>query len=175
MKLAPSYRFLIFLAVSCVAYGQSTNPDKEVVDSFKTYVHRHLASYERNHHERATKLGGGWVNEYFEPDLDSTSIDVQRTSSLVSPYIGKLEFRLVRHYTAFHRTRGEAASDSKFLRSDVALHKHSYAFQDDRWVPKVRKYVGPEEDEYNCDETIRVGENAGERDIHGCLEEYDNP
>jgi hypothetical protein len=112
---------------------------------------------------------------YYEPDQSSATIDVQKTASLVSPYIGKLEFQLVQHFTTFHKTRKEAESDSAFVRSRAVIHKHTYAYQDGRWVPKVRKYVGYNSDMYDCDEVINTGENAGERDLNGCLEEYDTP
>lgn len=166
--------FSSFLVVSALAFGQNANPDKEALDSFKKYVGLHLASYEHNRRERVALLGGGWVKEYFEPDKGSEGIDVEKTSSLVSPYMGELDFRLVRHYTAFHQTRDEAAADSSFVQSDAVMHKHRYAYQDEKWVPKTRKYVVGE-DEYDCDEVVAAGANAGQHDIHGCLEEYDNP
>jgi hypothetical protein len=105
------------------------------------------------------------VKEYFQPDQSSAGIDVQRTASLVSPYIGTLEFKLVNHYTAFHKTRKEAEADSTFVNSKAIIHKHTYAYQDGKWVPKTRKhedYGGM----YDCDEVITVGDNAGERDLN---------
>src|SRR6267142_6935957 len=156
-----------------LALGQDASNDKQVVESFTAYVQRHLASYEHNRRERTTKLGGGWVREYFQPDQSSASIDVQKTASLVSPYIGTVEFQLVQHYTAFHKTRKDAEGDSAFVNSRAVTHKHSYAYQGGKWVPKTRKYVGYS-GTYDCDEGITVGDNAGERDLNGCLEEYDN-
>ena len=147
----------------------------QVVESFTRYVQQHFASYEHNRRERTTKLGGGWVKEYFQPDQSSAGIDVQRTTSLVSPYVGTLEFKLVTHYTAFHKTRNEAEADSTFGNSKVVTHKHTYAYQDGKWVPKSRKNVGYDGTLFDCDEVITVGDNAGERDINGCLEEHDNP
>ncbi len=96
-------------------------------------------------------------------------------TSLVSPYTATLDFRLIRHYTTFHKSRAEATTDSSFLKSDAVTHKHTYAYQDEKWMPKIRKYVGYEGELYDCDEVITAGDNAGEHDIHGCLEEYDNP
>src|SRR6266568_6951357 len=165
--------FIVF--ASTVALGQTASSDTQALESFKRYIHQHLASYERNRRERVTKLGGGWVKEYYEPDTNSASIDVERTSSLVSPYTATLDFRLIRHYTTFHKSRAEATTDSSFLKSDAVTHKHTYAYQDEKWMPKIRKYVGYEGELYDCDEVITAGDNAGEHDIHGCLEEYDNP
>ncbi len=112
---------------------------------------------------------------YFQPDQRSAGIDVQKTTSLVSPYVGTLEFQLVQHFTAFHKTRKEAESDSDFVGSRAVTHRHTYAYQDGMWVPKIRKYVGYSGDTYDCDEVVNTGENAGQRDLNGCLEEYDKP
>jgi hypothetical protein len=117
-------------------------------------------------------LGGGWVKEYFEPNISSVTFDIQRTSSLVSPYSGRLNFELLTHYTAFHKSSAEAAVDSDFTQVSSVLHKHTYAYQDGRWVPQVRRYVSYG-GEYDCTEVINIGPDAGEVDIHGCLEEYD--
>jgi hypothetical protein len=164
--------FVIFAA--CQAFGQDASNDKQVVESFRTYMQQHFASYEHNRRERTTLLSQGWMKMYYQPDQSSAGIDVQRTASLVSPYIGTLEFKLVNHFTAFHKSRKEAESDSTFVNSKAVSHTHTYAYQDGKWVPKTRKHV-EYGDTYNCDEVISVGENAGERDINGCLEEYDKP
>src|SRR5450759_2176821 len=166
---------LFVLLGNYLAFGQDTSSDKQVVASFTAYVHQHFASYDTNRRERITKLGGGWVKMYFQPDQSSVGIDVQRTTSLVSPYVGTLEFQLVEHFTAFHKTRAEAEADTAFINSKVVTHNHSYAYQDGKWVPKTRKNVGNDGTLYDCDEVITVGDNAGEHDINGCLEEYDNP
>jgi hypothetical protein len=104
---------------------------------------------------------------YFQPVQSSVSIDVERTTSLVSPYIGTLEFQMVEHYTAFHETREDAEADSAFVNSQVKTHKHSYAYQDGKWVPKTRKYVVNGLGMFDCDEVITVGDDAGERDLYG--------
>lgn len=158
---------------NCLALGQDASSDKQVVESFKEYVQRHLASYESNRRERITKLGGGWVKMYFKPDLGSAAIDVQKTTSLVSPYIGTLEFQLVHYYTAFHTTRKEAEADFAFVNSKAITHKHSYAYQDGKWLPKTRKYTIVDYGEWKCDEIDR--DNPGQQDPNGCLEEYDKP
>src|SRR5579864_4661969 len=116
--------FVIFC--TCLALGQDASNDKQVVESFTAYVQQHFASYEHNRRERTTLLTQGWVKEYFQPDQSSAGIDVQRTASLVSPYMGTLEFKLVTHYTAFHKTRKEAESDSTFVNAKAVAHTHTY-------------------------------------------------
>jgi len=156
--------FFVIFRCSLLALGQDASNDKQVVESFKTYVQQHFASYEHNRRERTALLGQGWVKEYYQPDQSSASIDVERTSSLVSPFVGTSEFKMVEHYTEPHGTRKEAEADSTFVRTKVVMHTHIFAYQDGKWVPKSRKHEGYG-GTYDCDEVISVGENAGERDI----------
>jgi hypothetical protein len=177
-------RFLSVLLIGvCLQTGPSSvcraqsNDEKTTVDSFKGYVQRHFESYKTNRRERVTKLNAGWAKEYFEPDITSAEIDVQRTTSLISPYTGKLEFRIIRHFTAFHQSREEALADTAFPKTDVVSHIHNYAYQDGRWVPKVRQHwMGLFDGRrlYDCTEVITTGPDAGETDIIGCMEEYDD-
>ncbi len=172
MEARLARRWWLVVLAGSLCFAQSD--DKQVVDSFKGYMQHHFDSYKTNRRERVTLLGGGWVKEYYEPDASSATFDVQRTSSLVSPYLGKLNFRLRAHYTAFHKTREEAAGDSNFTQVSSTLHMHTYAYQDGKWVPQARKHAGvPGTTEYACDEVVRVGPDAGQLDIYGCLEEYD--
>jgi hypothetical protein len=107
------------------------------------------------------------VNENYEPDSVSAAIDIQRTSSLVSPYSGRLTFDLVTRYTAFHKNKSDAAVDSDFTQSKRVSHIHTYAFQNGKWVPQVRRYMGYG-GEYDRAETINMGPDAGAVSINGC-------
>lgn len=59
---------------------------------------------------------------------------------------------------------------------------YNYANQDGKWVPKIRQYSAFREGAsargvaawFDCAEVIKTGPNAGENDIEGCLEEYDD-
>jgi hypothetical protein len=170
--------FGLTLCVICLA---QSDEEKKTVDSFKGYVQHHLDSYKTNRRERVTFLSGGWVQQYYEADVSSAEIDVQRTSSLISPYTGKLEFRMIRRYTAFHKSREEAVVDTVFSRVEVTTHRHNYAYQDGKWVPRIRQHRVPEVERllgsitwYDCAEVIKVGPDAGETNLKGCLEEYDD-
>jgi hypothetical protein len=169
------------LTLCLVCWAQS-NDEKKVVDSFKNYVQHHLDSYKTNRREKVTLLGGGWVKEYYEADVNSAEFDVQRTTSLISPYTGRLEFRMIRRFTAFHKSREEAMADTDFPRTDITEHRHNYAYQDGRWIPKIRQHRAFGERArafgnntwFDCAEVIETGANAGETDTNGCLEEYDD-
>jgi hypothetical protein len=120
--------------------------EKKAVDSFKAYVQRHLDSYKTNRRERVLLFPGGWLHQYIEADASSPKMDIQRTNSLITPYTGTLEFELTRHFTAFHKSSEEALNDRNFANVDVNVHQHSYAYQDEHWTPKTRRYHDPEVD-----------------------------
>lgn len=173
-----------------------SDDERKAVESFKGYVEHHFGSYKTNRRERVRLLGGGWVKQYFTADVNSAEIDVQRTTSLISPYTGKLEFRIIRHFTAFHQSREEAMTDAAFPQTSITSHRHNYAYQDGKWVPKIRQHRAFDESAqavaawfnsvgdsasaqavaawFDCAEVIKAGPNAGETDIEGCLEEYDD-
>jgi hypothetical protein len=70
-----------------------------------------------------------------EPALEVSSarVDVQKTNSLVSPYIGVLEFDV-----------GDPAHA-------VMMHRHTYAYQSGTWVLQSAKQRFPSDDDWwNC-------------------------
>jgi hypothetical protein len=115
-------------------------------------------------------MGGGWVKEVYEADPDY-KIDIQTTNSLITPYLGYCEFSLVRHHTSFHENKEDARKDDNFTESETVKHKHTYAFQDYKWIVKAREHYWTAEEEWDdCNEVITTGENKGESDIFGCWE-----
>jgi hypothetical protein len=75
----------------CVFCWAQSNDEKKAVDSFKGHIQHHLDSYKKNRREHVIQLGGGWAKQYYEADVDSAEIDVQRTTSLLSPYTARLD------------------------------------------------------------------------------------
>ena len=167
--------------------AQDLKVEVDPVKSFKEYLTIHFESYKTDRRERLTKLSGGWVREYFEPD-DNYKIDVQKTNSLITPLIGFCEFTLTRHLTEFHLNEEDANKDSLFIKSDKRNHKHNYGFQDGKWVVTLRRSQQPENVEmtklskrlnlpsssldewYDCNEVIKFGELKGYTNMHGCWE-----
>src|SRR5579862_658984 len=170
----------VILAGLFLASATAQSDEKKAVDSLKVYVQHHLDSYQMNRRERVTKLGGGWVKQYFEMDVNSAEMDVQRTTSLISPYTARLDFRMILHLTAFHRSRDEAVEDTVFMQSDIYLHRHNYAYQDGKWVPKIRQHKWDIRNALvpmpwsDCTEVVMTGPDAGKTDMFGCLEEFDD-
>jgi hypothetical protein len=181
MKEAESMSRLLMLLLSALLLSPgpavAQSEDQDALATFKAYVNHHLSSYKQNQREKVSKFGGGWANQYFEPDVLSASIDVEKTNSLVSPYTASLKFRMIRHRTALHDKKEDAANDSQFTNQDSWFHEHTYAYQDKQWVPKTRRCKPERFADANwsrCDEVIQGGDNAGAHDINGCLEEYDD-
>jgi hypothetical protein len=108
---------------------------KNATDAFNVYVRNYLDTYRADRHERVAFLGGGWVKEYFEVDSTSEKVDVQESDSTTYPYIGQLDFQMIRHYTAFHHQRGSALTDDTFTQAEVTPHRHNYIYQDGKWIP----------------------------------------
>ena len=155
--------FTIFLITPVLAIDET-----QVVESFQKAINEHFTSYDTDGRERVAQLGGGWVKERFKP-MENYKVDVQRTNSLVSPYIAICEFTLVRAMTKFHKLKIDAENDNSFIKSDSRIHKHTYAYQNGKWVVTDRKNKG-RQDWYDCNEVVSTVENAGAANIHGCWE-----
>lgn len=172
---------LLVFCLSSICCAQEKTEDP--VKSFKIYLAKHFESYKSDSREQITKLGGGWVKEYYEPNLNY-KIDVQKTNSLITPFTGYCEFILIRHITDFHSSKEEASNDSIFTKSNERTHKHSYGFQEDKWVVTSRsnqdqelaKIVNPltKRSSFDtwgdCNEVIKLGSQKGETNIFGCWE-----
>jgi hypothetical protein len=139
LKLAVPILLLMLGATTLVTLAQS---DSDVVTSFKGYVADYVEGYKTDRREQIVQSGdamgqpvpGEWHKESFDAP-QSVNIDVQKTNSLVSPYIGVLEFSLTEHNTAIHKSKDDAENDSNFIQVLVFQHRHTYAFQDGVWVP----------------------------------------
>lgn len=174
----------IFILTFISFAQESTNTiNVDPVQSFKEYIKNYFESYKSDKRERITKLGGGWVKECYEPDYDY-KIDVQKTNSLITPFMGICEFTLIRRITNFHKNLEDTESDSLFVKSDKRTHIHNYGFQERKWIVTSRKSQDPVLAElvnpitksatlnkwYDCNEVIKFGELKGTSNIHGCWE-----
>ena len=155
--------------IATVLPAKTPQESSQVVSSFTNYIATFMASYKVDRRERVSKSSWGWTKEYYEPSGEP-NIDVMRTDSLVSPYLGICEFNLVRHRTGFHSTRADATQDNTFVASDMAQHRHQYAYQNAKWVQKTREYFSNAGGKwYDCNEVGR-GDNAGTTNLFGCWE-----
>ncbi len=145
--------FLVLLAAVLTLSGWSVfagdeKTEQDAVKTFKQYVSDLIARYKAEKHERTETsprcLEGGspppspYLKAVYEPSVDY-KIDVRKTDSLVSPYVGTLEFRWNERFSVCHETREEAEADSKLLGSNSLKYRYTYAFQEGKWVPKDRE------------------------------------
>lgn len=145
-KLVTAVAVVLFLVTPAVAQS-----DAEVVASFKTHLADYVSSFKTDRRDSVRETSGGWRHNYYEVN-DNYSIDLHRTSSLISPYEGTVEFQFVMHSTAFHQTRVEAEADSNFISSQTLRHRHTYAYQDGAWVLNLREeYLAILGQWFNCD------------------------
>lgn len=141
-----------------------------VVSSFQKYITDFMASYKTNNREMVSELGGGWAKEVYRP-LGEPSIDIKKTDSLISPYVGICQFTLRADRTAFHKTKEEAAKDSKFVDSIDRDHRHRYAYKSEKWVSTAREYHTQVDERidlgewYDCNEVV---DSCG--NLYGCWE-----
>lgn len=171
---------LMMLALTPIFCRAQVTEEEKALDSFKTLVRNHVDSYKPSGREHVTKLGGGWAKERFILDPASAKFDVEKTSSLVSPFVGTLTFKLIRRFSAFHSTEADAAADAVFTEQDVWVHKHVFAYQDHQWQPTSRQHMTTgsgssiDGEYFACDQFLLRKEKPSEKDINGCLEEFDS-
>jgi hypothetical protein len=91
--------------------------EQKIVDSFQQEVSAEVAEIERHH-----KCYGGSTGPC------TFDIDVEKTTSLVSPYIGVANISAAPRRTLDAETNG--------LLRDITRHKLTYAYQNAHWILK---------------------------------------
>ena len=127
----------IMLNVGQVA-GAGQQSDADVVKSFKNSVAHYMSRCAAIGGSSIHESNGQWRKVFFEPSKDF-SIDIRKTDSLVSPYLGILEFTLTIHFTEFRNTKAETEPDNRnnVKVSFTRKHKHTYVSQDGKWISKT--------------------------------------
>jgi hypothetical protein len=140
-------------AVAVPVLKAQSEAESEIIKSFnKTvsdFIHMHI-----DQRPTVVKAGCGWLKQYYEPSTDYR-IDVRKTDSIVSPYLGVVEFIVIRHYTECHKTQGEAEKDDAFTdhlgNIEPATHRDRFALQEKVWVLESREvYFSPDTKMYPC-------------------------
>jgi hypothetical protein len=129
----------------------SQQSDADIVASFKKHLIDYVDSYKTNRRDEVRETSGGWSRNYYEID-QKYSIDLRKTDSLISPYVGTANFVFTMHSTSFHKTKAEAQADNNFIRSQLLKHRHVYAYQDGAWVLTQREeYIALLDEWFKCD------------------------
>lgn len=121
--------------------GNKPKTQEEIVESFKKCVADFIRGYGSPDFVSLygdVKGVNGWKHEQYEIEPGYT-IDVQTTTSLVTPYIGILVFDLKSRDTDMHQSQSNAENDTVFKSTISFKHKHTYGFQDGQWVLTTRK------------------------------------
>lgn len=151
---------LFCFSISCFASEQ------EIVDGFKDFTNKISNEIIENYKEvkvayvpydRDTDYGDFWVKRQ-RTNLNS-SIDIQQTTSLISPYMGILI--LSNDYTLYHSIDNLNGNYKTALEAEKAnipvttkgdgLYKFTYMYQNREWVLKRVQYRNAKYDEYYRD------------------------
>ena len=179
-------KHLLFLSILCslVFFSSfkstlSTNTNEKIstdpVVEFKKYLKDHFESYKTDPIEELALLAGGWVMQKYSLEGEY-SFDVQTTNSLVKPIIGNCDFTLKRSMTAFHMNKESAMNDKKYRKlepRDYIKHRHTYYFQDEKWIVDTREFkleLGSEVYWLDCNEIIEDKGDGRTTNLHRCHE-----
>jgi len=147
LRKATTFAFVLALLAHS-AYGAAESVDQQAVKTFKGYVTELMSRYKAEKHVRveATPICGtldapGFVKAAYKVSSDY-KIDVRMTDSLISPYIGIVEFQWKEQYSDCENSPEQAAAQknlSHLSHPDSLKYRYTYAFQDGKWVPADRE------------------------------------
>ena len=163
---------LVLLVLVCFFVLPATSfaevDGQQAYQEFKGMVENHIASYDTDNRGGTSKYGWngaekalnheGWHRYYFTVDSNYVINDVRKTNSLVSPFIGIYTFKLTMYQTMPHATKEEAEADNNFYKDGTNYCRHSFAYQDGTWVPKIREHST--ENEYYYPDTHTLYDEA---------------
>jgi len=142
---------ILVLSLPSVSVGDE-KADQEATTKFKQYVSDLIARYKGEKHERIESGLGvtvavcgmdkldGYVKVAYE--VGTYGIDVRKTDSLITPYVGVLELTWDSHSSRCHDTKEEAQADAELPKPGSFKYRYTYGFQDGKWVPQSREVRG---------------------------------
>jgi hypothetical protein len=137
MKLVISLLLLFFGSWVGAAVAAQSQQEKDIVKSFNTAISTYIPTHV-GARTKPYKVGCGWNMEYHEISTPYT-IDVRKTDSLISPYVGTAEFGIILHIGKCHQSPEEAAKDSSYPTSYREGYRYTFAYQDEAWVIRSRQ------------------------------------
>lgn len=111
------------------------NTELEPLESFEIILHNEIEPFYKNYGTVIENLRNEWVKVQMFPSSDFR-YDVQKTDSLVSPYVAVVEFDLIQNYTVGHKTREDAISDENYAFNKQFSRKLNFSWQGGRWIAK---------------------------------------
>src|SRR5579872_2113931 len=139
LKVSQRITGFFLLAILCITgtfaqeHGQAG-----IAESFKSYA-KHFIATKRVDVTYDDEEHGGWQKLTVVPKADY-KLELRSTDSLLSPYIGTIEYKTARCITAYWKTKAEAQKDTACADQTIWQHRDIYAFQDGKWIVKSRKF-----------------------------------
>jgi hypothetical protein len=123
-------------AISFAASAQ-TSTEQSLVSSFRAFSSDFLQSLRQKegcHTKQASAdIPDSWFKECQKYDVDSAKIDVTKTASLVSPYVGTLVVRVVISNTVWQPTEAKASADTVITHIREQTVEYSFGYQSGKW------------------------------------------
>lgn len=124
--------------VSCHSAPQKTEAE-QLVDAFKAKVQADLLSHKSRKDvwpqtETEYEEAGWYLVQVEVPD--TFSMNVEKTDSIVSPYLGTAEFPVTGNVSYPRNSKDEALGATEFKSHYAIQHRLTYAYQSGEWVFK---------------------------------------
>lgn len=144
MKILAAVICFLLLPLTAVAQDHpQPQTSEDIVGSFKAFVDDYFKKAYTDSTDYAVVAllpTHTWMKMYFVRSGDY-SIDVRKTDSLVSPYVGVLEFPIEKYSTTAHKTEEDAKADNNFFPPVPApRQRKNFALQDNKWIQKSEQY-----------------------------------
>jgi len=137
----------VFMALNQTACNSAPEePEKteaqKIVDGFKQKVDGDLQNHKSSKDVWPQKSDeyqeAGWLSEQDEVS-PNYSVNVEKTDSLVSPYLGTVEFPVTGSRSHLQNSKEEALEATQVEKSYSVNHRLVYAYQNGQWVFKSEK------------------------------------
>jgi hypothetical protein len=126
---------LVILVLGTTAMGTRAQEDTfSIARTFPQFSKSFVEKYKADSHEQVLKFGNGWVKMSSEPVESSVQDNIVATGSPAVPYVGVVQFALVRHFTTPHRTKQDAEKDKVLFDGDSWTYRYTFTYRNGAWV-----------------------------------------
>jgi len=135
MKKILLLTIMLLLTLSNIGFADPS--ESEILASFKQYVSDEvgtaLSTYEVDKYKMRKSSEGRWykTTSSLNPNY---SMDIKKTNSLMSPYMGILEVSQVDSNYSEYLSKEMAETDTILYDSNKTTYKFIIAYQDNKWV-----------------------------------------
>lgn len=140
MKKIFSLLVLFFIIISTnITFASSE--DQSAISSFKDVVQKHMDSYIDDPRILVFNLNPDWLKT--KAVVSNASFDVQRTNSIVSPYVGIMVYNM--SVGSIKKSTKEAVENDNNFQYDLPdyLCRITFSYQNEKWVPTRYQFEIP--------------------------------